>query len=391
MLALFGSVVLAAVGVAIDLTRLNNIKGDLQDMADAAALAAAHIAADKDTQYDREKVIAEALAGSGYYEIQGFIPGEPDFHFNDTTSRVDLKLTGELDTFLVGYIGVNSFSPTVNSVAAYPVVDVTPISIAFVLDVSGSMGVPIGGSGQLKIEALKDAVKVMFTALEEGVERADILKTTIRTGMVAYSDKIEVSKGYPIDYGWDGLINMVDTLSATGGTNIAPAIVAGHDMLKNDTVKPDGLKQFVVLMTDGANSIAGADLVQMDEDTAAACMAVREDGMEVFSISFDAQMRGRLVLVDCATFDDGRDTGDNNILPPGWMTSPLLKAALDTCSGITDDGFIAGLCRQLEDYIDGLMPEKSDYYFEAEDATALKAAFKEIGESLANIETRIVN
>ena len=115
LFGVFSVAIVMAVGFAIDFTRLVGVKDNLQNIADAAALAGAHVALDETGTDARTLTVNEALATSGLSEIGNYTGHEPYISFDDEREVVQVHLSGKLDTFLIGALGINMFEPKVKA------------------------------------------------------------------------------------------------------------------------------------------------------------------------------------------------------------------------------------------------------------------------------------
>jgi len=160
------------------------------------------------------------------------------------------------------------------------------------------------------------------------MDKAKLAKA-LRTGMSAYNT--ELVNRLDMDYGWDGLEDAVDDLIADGGTNSVPALQNSYDQLLADRVfrKNQGedisnLIEYVIFMTDGDNNMP-----EWDDESAAICEAMKNDGIELFSVAFDAPEKGEALLLDCASSNAGQpnSNGDNDN-DNGLYTSTLMLPSI---------------------------------------------------------------
>nr|MDH4439508.1 VWA domain-containing protein [Rhizobium sp.] len=183
----------------------------------------------------------------------------------------------------------------------------------------------------LKIDALKLAVANLKTQLDT----ADPDKKYVRTAAVSYEAKMYTPVGFK--WGSDHTLTYVQALVADGGTDSSDAMARAHtDIIKKseDTAhkNKNGQKpsKFIVFMTDGDNNYTSADT-----ETKATCDTAKKNGVEIFTVAFMAPSKGQELLQYCAS-------GTSN-------------------------------------------------YYDAQNASELVAAFKEIGDKAVQASTRLTN
>lgn len=386
LFSLFSGALLMAGAFAIEYSNIVRVQTELQAMSDAAALAGAHAAINDGVS--REKIVLAALDTAGYYKLDRFNADRPDIDFDDETARVSVVLNGQLNMSLGGIFGVNQRSVGSKAVTGYPVFEVDPISIAFVLDASGSMGDRV--KGVAKIDSLKRAAEAMFEDIAQDSVSYEQVKKHVRTGLVAYTERIEDS--YDMNPGWKGTLMRVKNLKAEGSTNIALGMRSGLDLLLNDLGAADDARRFIVLMTDGENSPGAGNVPELDKQTMLTCKEAKAEDIDIYAISLDAGNKGKVVLFNCASPNGGISNptagggGDDEI-------PDKIKKAIEICN----KNGAPGQCKKVDDYYAANPPgypdgTKTEYYFEAEDEASLKKAFKEIGQEIkGELVTRVIN
>jgi len=374
MTALLLPVSLATVGVAMDMTKLIEVKTSLQDAADSAALAAASALSGKGLTNDQAIKLArefmaaqiansvaaqDGVAGDGTVsqelldKLAEATLASVERTPNGSGNIFDVTVSGYYDvpmtafTRLLGYetvrLNVSSSSQSATSDTK------NPLSMHLVLDRSGSMAwnttntyqgtckKKYGGSYPCtkyytKIEALKIAVADLTNQLET----ADPDHAYVRTAAVSYNSSMQT----PTKFAWGtaAVMTYVNNLPADGGTDSAKAMQTAYEAIaatsenkaheaKNGESNPS---KFIVFMTDGDNNYTSADT-----KTKATCDAAKLKGIEIYTIAFMAPSRGQSLLKYCAT--------------------------------------------------------DLSHYFDANDAAELVAAFKEIGEKATETMTRLTN
>lgn len=334
LFAVGASVLMMGSVVAVDMTNLHKTQSRINDIADAAALAGA--AASEMNNAKRKKVVKEAIQANMPDDMMSLIAGEPKIRFDDRNKEVTVTFDINSKPFLAGITGKNKIAVQTRSVASYAQSTVSPISIAFALDVSGSMSWQTS-DGQVKIQALKDSVNAMFTEIEGQVDDPHQLSRSMRTGMSTYNTALQ-SKSHMND-GWRHVGAAVNRLSAGGGTNSTPSLEYAYNQIKQDrryrelndpAYSPTSTKEFVIFMTDGDNNRP-----EWDDSSRIVCDRMKNDGVQVFTVAFAAPMKGRVLLENCASAD------------------------------------------------------KDEHFFDASDAEAFKEAFREIGQEIVARSVRI--
>ncbi|EYR80521.1 MULTISPECIES: vWA domain-containing protein [unclassified Shinella] len=355
MTALVFPVMLAAGGVAIDLTTMVMKKAELQDAADAAALAAASALANDGKSISEAKVIAMSflktqMSGSTKEEEEkaktegtsgsdGNENGVEEYDFDASTvvEIIETALVGNGKSFKVNVstsyemkfnpftrlLGQTKTTMNAASSAESATESKNALSMFLVLDKSGSMAWITNEKDAAvkscinwtesnwgntktkatspcyvsKMAALKLAVASLFTQFKA----ADPTDTFVRTGTIAY-DSVSYTPS-ALAWGFTSSLDYVNKLDANGGTASGAAMKTAYNRLKEaseNTAHRDKNGQvptkYIVLMTDGDNNNT-AD----DTSTKATCTSAKNDGMEVYTVAFMAPTRGQNLLKDCAS------------------------------------------------------------------------------------------
>ena len=354
------------IGLATDGTRLMAVQERALAVADAAALSGA--AASEADDADREEIVRAYVEANGYRLKPGVLSGEPTIRFDDDSETVQVSLPVTVDMGFGSLLG-NKTRPVLGaSTASYLKNNIDPVTIAFALDVSGSMQWDTS-DGQPKIDVLKSATKSLFTAIESGTDYPWKLKNAVRSGMSAYNTELVSSQ--PMSWGWDTLELSVDQLVADGGTDSTPALQNSYTQVLNDrayrkSIDPsldlETLREYVIFMTDGDNNMP-----EFDDASSLLCQDMRASGIEIYSVAFEAPEKGELLLVDCASQDV--PDADN------WAASE------SKCmnNGAKGKGKALGHCKK----------GKERHYFDANNAADFEAAFKRIGEEIVRSNVRL--
>lgn len=342
MTAILLPVTLATAGVAIDLTRMVEVRSELQNAADSAALAAASAMSEKGLTKDqaiklaREYLAAQMVnqAQSGTGDADASQEMKDDLEkatvvtasetANGPTGKIyDIKVTATYNVAMNGMtrlLGFNSMPISVTSSTKSATESKNALSMYLVLDRSGSMAENTDDSytatcsyswkGQTytytctkyytKIEALKTAVKNLANVLDE----ADPQKMYARTAAVSYNSSMQTPTTF--EWGTKTVIDYVNALPADGGTDSAAAMAKAFEQVKADSEttahkNKNGQvpSRFIVFMTDGDNNQTSADT-----KTKKTCDDAKKAGIEIYTVALMAPDRGKSLLKYCATSDD---------------------------------------------------------------------------------------
>ena len=380
-----GALTLAA-AVAIDISSLQSSHSSLQDIADSATLTAA-IAANKKningSPVDRLAVTRDLLAAHSANLDPQIKLSDPIITFNDETQEVTIELVATRKMFFSGVLGQAEKPIGVSSAASYEVAEVNPVSLAFVVDVSGSMGWCPGQNGpdatcpegqQPRLNTLKQSVGILFDQIENGNTNIAELRDKVRTGMWTYRN-VESASTDMAD-GWNHVETFINGLTATGGTHSTDAFESAFLALQNEAsrITHPNHKRFIVFMTDGANNDVDSTL-----DTERFCIRAKEDGINIFSVAFSAPIEGENLLLQCASPNDDEEVSD-----PGEFEYDEEEETIDNeCDFYTDpnDGNSSGR-RRCE-------RNKNENYFDASNEDEFKEAFAQIGAELGRLNTRL--
>lgn len=346
MTALLLPLILAAGGVAIDMTNMVMSKAELQDATDSAALAAASALANDGKSAAEAKLIALQFLKTQMVSsstIDNSIGDDKDSPQNvnsfDSSTVVDIKETALLGNgksykvdvsanYTLGFnaftrlLGQTSTTMKAKSSAESATESKNALSMFLVLDKSGSMAWITNEKNALvlscvnwteanwgktvkatspcyvsKMAALKLAVASLFTQFTI----ADPTSTFVRTGAIAY----DLSSYTPSELTWGSTASLlyVNNLNAEGGTASGSAMSTAYARLKAATENTAHKNKngqiptkYLVFMTDGDNNSTSDDT-----STKATCTSAKADGIEIYTVAFMAPTRGQTLLKDCAS------------------------------------------------------------------------------------------
>ncbi|MGI9413366.1 MAG: vWA domain-containing protein [Hyphomicrobiales bacterium] len=281
------------VGVAVDMSQQSRVHLKLAGTSDAIALAAARSYKDE---------VNRATIGDKFLDVNledeygpGVTVTNLTVNFDDEARLVTVNLVADVPTVMMGIVGVHKTTANIKSIVTYEGQVSEPVSLGLVLDVSGSM------DGD-KIDTLITAGKRLLNKLR----KADPEKQYVRTGLVTYAFGIKETVN--MKWGTNHTKKEVKKLEAGGGTASTDAVervggwLTGHSEHDAHEAQPvhDGeefnLHRFMIFMTDGNNNNAPDDTA-----TKVHCDLIKADGVEIYSVAFEAPERGEELLRYCAS------------------------------------------------------------------------------------------
>ncbi len=323
------TMIMMATGLAIDGSRLYSLRSNLQNISDAAALAGAHAA---DIELDRRKgTVRETIE----FHMDSLGAGTKlegyEIVFDDATETLMVKISAKQDLFFSAFLGKDSGMVSTMAETSYALDNLRPVSISMVLDVSGSMNKNTS-QGASRLDVVKSASIALFDSIKDGAPRPWKVRNQVRSSLNVYNNEFLPEFTVAPEQGWDTVISQIQTLEAGGGTRSTDAFEAGYNALKFDPVQPNDLQQFIVFMTDGNNNQS-----ESDTETLALCDQAKLDGIRVFTVAFEAPANGQALLEACAS------------------------------------------------------EPSENHFFDAGNAEQFRAAFDQIGATIASLNTRITN
>ncbi|MGO4620894.1 TadE/TadG family type IV pilus assembly protein [Ensifer sp. 2YAB10] len=355
MAALATPLILAAGGVAVDMAGMMTAKNQMQDAADAAALAAASSLVSKDPPtIAKAKEIAAAFLKTQTGGSNVDSPGANDQGGTGSAAKTGLPEastasqptidiiessngpTGKAynvtvlnrQTFqfnaLTRLLGKSSIDIETRATAESATESKNALSMYLVLDRSGSMAWKTNTkdttksscpnyteSNWSKYPNLKatspcyvtkvDALKTAVSDLLKQLKTADPNTLYVRTAAVSYNSAQDTAGN--LDWGTAGTSTYVNALVATGGTASGNAFKTAYSRVtattedaahkaKNGQVPT----KYIVFMTDGDNNNTSDDTT-----TLAWCDTARKNNVQVYTVAFMAPDRGKSLLKACAT------------------------------------------------------------------------------------------
>lgn len=353
-------VVIAFVGVTIDMSRLLNTRTQLQSAADSAALVASKAMADQGMTEAQAKVLAlnfvnsqlaldNDLGGTLDKNDIDIVPTKVTNADGSGTYDVQVKLNLDVKmTAMTGLLGIDSRPVSVNSAARTSTESTkSPLSMYLVLDRSGSMAWDSSQYGSYvvnydcgywgnwywngwrwtqdyysktcsktvngylpKINTLKIAVSNLMAQLAA----ADPDTKYVRTGAVSYNGSMDTP--LDLDWGTTATLAYVNALIAEGSTSSSDAVKTARNKLVANSEDAAHKKKnggvptkYMVFMTDGENSYSSDDAT-----TKKWCDKAKKDGTIIYTVAFMAPAAGKALLSYCASdadhYFDASDAGD---------------------------------------------------------------------------------
>jgi Flp pilus assembly protein TadG len=365
MTAILLPVLLGAAGAGMELANIMQVKADLQNTADSAALAAATEARLKEGAMTDEQIRQIAKAFIAAQLVNNLTEDEKkaleeNSPTNITTTENARGKTYTVETTinyrmklnpLIGFLGAKTLDLAATGTAKSTVNKGAPISMYLVLDRSGSMS--------FKTDTINTAKKSCpnYTSSNWGrteaqvtsspcyVNKATSLKTAVgflvatlnkadptytanggsqlvRTGASVYTH--ETYPAQAITWGTNSIVTYVDKQIPefpTGGTDARSSLNAAYNALKKantDEAKAHksqdnvSFERYIVLMTDGemtGNSAAWNSSI--DQSVRTTCETAKKDGIKIFSVAFMAPDNGKSLLQYCASSLDNYYAPEN--------------------------------------------------------------------------------
>jgi Flp pilus assembly protein TadG len=299
-------VAMIAGSLALDTTNALSMKTRLQNAVDSAALATATRLYQEEnlSVADAKAFAASFLNGQieedksafGGFSVVPTVEVTPVKANGGTTWKVSVAVTGSQkatpmarlmgrDTLSVNVVG-KSQSGSESSQGS--------ISMALVLDQSGSMGWTLDGAK--KILVLKQAVFGLIDQFKAVDKKGDY----IRLGSVSYNSRVTGKNN--MTWNVNRVHNFVGQLTATGGTDSTDAFKWGYESVTSTTETTEHKtrtgqepERIIVFMTDGDNNYTSADT-----STKKLCDEAKKDGLTIYTIAFAAPTRGQQLLSYCA-------------------------------------------------------------------------------------------
>jgi Flp pilus assembly protein TadG len=343
-----------AAGAAIDVANANHARSTLQAAADAAALAGG---ADLDlSNADLDQMVRNYTIANGATSVVTTLDNIKTTA-NRKNGTLEVIVEGKMKTSLMALAGVSEIDVGVVSAVT---IGSRALDLAMVLDVTGSMEqtIPSGGT---RMQALRTAANNLVRVIES--EKASY--ATLKVGVVPFAEYVNVGMGPQVQTSgdttnWVGCVGSrntpddvdtsangafpiasgvncpgtpllpltsdlgaarahIDLLTGQGNTYMPAGIFWGTNILSNDAPFTEGMskvelenkqgQKYMIVMTDGENTISpsyplhqNADRDEANRLTELACTNAKDQGIQVFTISFMVTAAGAQDMLNrCAS------------------------------------------------------------------------------------------
>ncbi|EKJ93957.1 pilus assembly protein TadG-related protein [Rhizobium pusense] len=365
MTAILLPVLLGFAGAGMELANVMQVKADMQNTADSAALAAATEARLKKGDLTDEQ-IKEIAKGFIAAQMEKSLTEEEKKKLEEnsptsiTTTENARGKTYTIETTinhqvllnpLLGFIGAKTLDLSVTGTAKSTVNKGAPISMYLALDRSGSMSFKtdtidtkktscqnytadnwgkypnLGKTSPCyvnKATSLKTAVGFLVATLNKAdpTYTANGSSQLVRTGASVYTH--ETYAVQPLSWGTSSVVSYVDKQIPefpTGGTDARSSLNAAYNALKkanpdeakaHKTQGNESFERYIVLMTDGEMTGNSASWnSSIDQSVRTTCETAKKDGIKIFSVAFMAPDKGKALLQYCASSADNYYAPEN--------------------------------------------------------------------------------
>ncbi|MEM9999648.1 MAG: pilus assembly protein [Pseudomonadota bacterium] len=361
--AVGGVMMMTAVGLSVDVSRALTAQTHLSNAVDAAVLSTTRLVTlGKMTEEEAKKEVQKFLFANFDSQRYGVDPTITQVTIDSAARTMRVAAHIDLPTAFIGIAGVKTQKVNWTSEAAF---SNQKIEVAMALDITGSMGDKIASSGEIKLDALKDAATGAVDTLTSGpaaknrvriglvpyartVDAAPVISRVSttgsgscvyeRTGLNAHNDtfangsnpvgstdkKCAGSEIMPLTNDRAKLNAHINSFSDDGCTAGHIAIAWAHYMLSPNwngawdkaseaaSYGDTNTRKYAVIMTDGifnTHKTAGdnctGDTISPSSasDALALCGEMRDRGIKVYTIAFAAPSGAAQLMRSCATPD----------------------------------------------------------------------------------------
>lgn len=363
VLSLFVFVAMLLVaGIAVDMMRHENERVRMQGAADRAVVAATML---RETPggLTPQQILTSYLTAEG---LEGHIAGRIQVVENAETGRtVTVVPAGTVPTLFMRMLGVNDLPLAALAEANEAIANAPDVELVMVLDVSGSMG--SGAAGNRRIDNMRNAAANLAEQLLQDAPPGRIAITLVPydawvlppagflnffpnvSGSGAcfqFSDFSTITNTFnrpiqrtncntsawrlvrPYLHDLDATVAAIQDLRPSGTTSIDLGVNVGamffdptvgpfiSQMISNGAIDPvfegrpyawnrPNTLRAMLLLTDGENCCgARVSSAQADLNAIATCNALRDMGVTVYSVAFEAPPRGVTLMQNCATSEN---------------------------------------------------------------------------------------
>lgn len=331
-------VLIGTAGFAIDTMNIIASQRQLQEAADAGALATATaLAAGKVTTDDQAKALAKDFVTgqmANYVDAATIsaIKSSTTVNIDTTTSSngksYKIAVNASYPLSLTPFMNVLGFKTSTIAAASTTSSGInqerSAVSLTLVLDESGSMlantgtkivpttscqqynsgGQSIGTKSPCYVKKI-DALKTAANLLLDQLDKADPQSKYVRTNAIAWSGTVQDYNNF--NWGTSKTrTEVINTMSAGGNTESAAPMLQAYNGLKStgagseSKIQSDAgntkLTKYIVFMTDGENNKSTSDT-----NTLTTCTNAKNAGIKIYSIAFMAPAAGKTLLSTCAS------------------------------------------------------------------------------------------
>lgn len=297
--ALLLPVLVLTAAVSIEYSRTSSAVSGMQNVVDAALMAAAVHVDDQDLGNDPGKITAELqdtfnrfmqanLSASGIKSVT-----VDRLEYDSQTGSVVANVSFDLGFAFYPIDDVATRNHAVESSIGLRAKTISPISMMFVLDKSGSMR-------GTRIAALKVAVD----SLTQSFIASDPETKYVRTG-VSFYDSSKRTSTKP-DWGVENVKTITAGINAGGGTNSSGSmsyalaqLTGNREEIQHSSRNSGDPRKVILFLTDGNNNRS-----QYDTKTLKSCQKAKAREIDVYAVAFQAPSKGRALLKACATSEE---------------------------------------------------------------------------------------
>ena len=293
--------VMLGCALAVEYSMASRLSSKVQNVADAALMAAA-IEVRKLEDLDDEDLVKDELERhfEDYFiaNMGNSLPPEfkvAELDYDTDTNRVRTVVSYQYTHSFYNVTGQGyrnqSHNQWIESEIGLTKRKKQPLSMIMVLDKSGSMG------WDNRMQSLKTAVANMSATLTE----SDPDEEYVRTGVVFYDTR---TTSLTVGWGSDDTNQRVQATHAGGGTDSSVAmrravnhLYGNHEEQKHSERNSGSPRKVILFLTDGNNNRPISDT-----KTISSCdKAKMNNRIEMYTIAFEAPVQGQRLLSNCAS------------------------------------------------------------------------------------------
>ena len=295
----------AIIGATVDYSQISRLHSRAQQAADAAVLAGASGLMSKGILSGGSEVIPDETQAiliylnseiPKYYEANMY--NDARHHFREY--KIGYEPTSKSIELTVNY----DYKPWIIGIFDRKLFDVgVTSSVNVQVDQGGaiSLFLVLDTSGSMGWQNRMVSLKAAVGGLGLQFAETDPDKEYVRTGAIAYSHYAH--RTHRLEWGFEGVNQYVQRLVPSGGTNSSRAMNIAYKQLRRNQETTEHEKKngqeptkMLVFMTDGANSSS-----KYDQKTKRTCDWAKRDEIEIYTVAFQAPETGKKLLQYCAS------------------------------------------------------------------------------------------